>query len=45
LEWAGKDGTKDFRKANHSQEAKDMLKQYKIGELISVSLDFNLNIF
>jgi cytochrome b involved in lipid metabolism len=37
LEWAGQDGTLEFRNAPHSQDAKEMLKQYKIGELLKVS--------
>lgn len=33
---AGKDATKDFEDFGHSSDAKQTLKQFKIGELVEV---------
>lgn len=34
---AGKDCTKDFEEAGHSSDAKDIMKLFKIGELVEVN--------
>lgn len=34
LEQAGKDGTEAFEDVGHSSDARDMMKKYKIGELV-----------
>lgn len=37
-EWAGRDATKGFDDFGHSGDAKKLLKQFKIGELVEVML-------
>lgn len=38
LEQAGKDATEEFEDVGHSSDAREVMKKYKIGELIEVSL-------
>jgi cytochrome b involved in lipid metabolism len=38
LEQAGKDATENFEDVGHSSDARDLMKQYLIGELAEVSL-------
>lgn len=37
LEQAGKDGTESFEDVGHSSDARELMVQYKIGELVEVS--------
>lgn len=37
LEQAGKDGTESFEDVGHSTDARELMIQYKIGELVEVS--------
>lgn len=37
LEQAGKDATEEFEDVGHSSDAREVMKKYKIGELIEVS--------
>ena len=37
LEQAGKDATENFEDVGHSSDARDLMKQYLIGELAEVS--------
>ncbi|XP_037826667.1 cytochrome b5-like [Lucilia sericata] len=34
MEQAGKDATENFEDVGHSSDAREMMKQYKIGELV-----------
>lgn len=34
IEYAGKDATSEFDDVGHSQDAKDLLKQYHVGSLV-----------
>ena len=36
LEWAGRDGTKEYQDFGHSSDANKELKKLKIGELVEV---------
>jgi len=38
LEQAGYDGTESFEDIGHSSDAREMMKQYKIGELVDVRM-------
>lgn len=38
LEQSGKDATENFEDVGHSTDARDLMKQYLIGELAEVSL-------
>lgn len=35
IEQAGKDATENFEDVGHSNDARDMMKKYKIGELVA----------
>lgn len=35
IEQAGKDATENFEDVGHSSDAREMMKQYKIGELVA----------
>lgn len=41
MEWAGRDATKGFDDFGHSGDAKKLLKQFKIGELVEVIFAFS----
>jgi len=36
LEQAGKDGTEAFEDVGHSTDARELMKKYKVGELVEV---------
>ncbi|KAL9880472.1 cytochrome b5 isoform X1 [Glossina fuscipes] len=42
VEVAGRDATKDFDEVGHSQDAKDMMKKYCIGELEDKNTEMQL---
>lgn len=44
LEQAGKDATEEFEDVGHSSDAREVMKKYKIGELIEVSLFCHQNL-
>jgi cytochrome b involved in lipid metabolism len=39
LEQAGKDGTEAFEDVGHSTDARELMKKYKIGELVEVYMN------
>jgi cytochrome b involved in lipid metabolism len=38
LEQAGKDATESFEDVGHSTDARELMKKYKIGELVEVNI-------
>jgi cytochrome b involved in lipid metabolism len=42
LEQAGKDGTEAFEDVGHSTDARELMKKYKIGELVEVRVSVSV---
>lgn len=40
IEQAGQDATEQFEDIGHSNDARDMMKPYKVGELVEVNSNF-----
>lgn len=45
LEQAGREATEAFEDVGHSTDARDMMKKYKVGELVEVTFIFLLLLF
>lgn len=40
MEQAGKDGTEAFEDVGHSTDARELMKKYKIGDLVEVHMNY-----
>lgn len=45
MEQAGQDGTEPFEDIGHSTDARQIMETYKIGELVEVSIEFNIYLY